>query len=844
MPTDLLEQLQSTLGPALRIERELSGGGMSRVFLAVDTALGRRVVVKLLPRELGDSVGADRFRLEIQIAANLQHPHIVPLLSAGETEHGVYYTAPYVAGESLRARLTTEPAIPTQEAVRLAKEIALALDYAHREGVIHRDVKPENILLSDNHALLTDFGIAKAISQSSKSLTSTGLSLGTPAYVAPEQAAGDQIDNRADVYALGCVLFEMLAGQPPYSGPTVQSIIAQHVAAPIPSVVAFRPSVPASIAEAITRAMAKNPADRFASAAEFIAAVDNPAIGSRLTFRRVAIPVTVVLALGLAGIATAWIQSRSRPSLDVRRVLVVPFENATGDSAINALGMMSADWVRRGLVESSLADAAEMPSPAPGQSALATARTAHAGLLISGMVYRRGDTLELSARISDVNEGRVVRQAPPAQALVSRPMDGLATVRQRVLAELATIINPRFSEVARVAAHPPSFDAYREIVEGDELAGRGDAANALVHYRQALALDSSFGGAIVRTGTMLAILGRCDQADSLVRAISQRGITLGQLERLQIRRQSAYCNNDYEGTYATAREITRLAPLSEDAWMRLGYSAKYLDRYEEAARILDSLARRPSGLRDERAYGDLAMSLHMLGQYDRELQVVDNRSRVHGTDIVWISEGKVRALAALGRFAQLDSVVNELQGGKLDAEHLYYLAVAAGELLAHGHRDRSVKIWDNIVRLLDAAPDSVRDKAGVLEISLYNLARYADFDTVHRRSIKLSPIITKADSVYLFSWEGLVAARLRRREVAELAMNRLAKLRGRELGGSPTRCRAEIAAVLGDRELAVTLLKQAFSEGMLSPRWETHTDADFAGLKGYPPFEALMKPPG
>jgi serine/threonine-protein kinase len=248
--------LQSALGDAYRVERELSPGGMSRIFLATESSLGRAVVVKVLPAELANEVSATRFRREIEIAARLQHPHILPVLTAGVSGSLLYFIMPYVPGESLRHRLARERQLPIADALRVLREIGDALAYAHANGVVHRDVKPENILLESGHAVLADFGIARALLQASTdgSLTATGLGIGTPGYMAPEQAAGERsVDARADVYALAVVGYEMIAGMPPYSGPSAQAVMAAHLTSQPRALRELRPDVPPHIAATLER---------------------------------------------------------------------------------------------------------------------------------------------------------------------------------------------------------------------------------------------------------------------------------------------------------------------------------------------------------------------------------------------------------------------------------------------------------------------------------------------------------------------------------------------------------------------------------------------------------------
>ncbi len=297
---DLRERLRAALAGRYRIERQLGRGGMAWVYLAEDLRHHRKVALKMLDPELAASVGSARFLREIEIAARLTHPHILPLHDSGEADGLLYYVMPYVEGLTLRERLAEQHQLPFEEALQMTREVADALDYAHGQGVVHRDIKPENIFVSRGHALVSDFGIARAVSEASAdALTATGLAIGTPAYMSPEQAAADrQIDHRSDLYSLACVVYEMLAGEPPFAGPSAQAVMARHVVDTAPSLRAVREGIPEGVARAVTRALAKVPADRFATAREFVQAFEAPSAGP---------------------------QERS--------VAVLPFANMTGDPA-------------------------------------------------------------------------------------------------------------------------------------------------------------------------------------------------------------------------------------------------------------------------------------------------------------------------------------------------------------------------------------------------------------------------------------------------------------------------------------------------------------------------------
>ena len=304
--SDLQSRLTTALGGTYRIDRELGGGGMSRVFLAEEVALARQVVIKVLPPEMAAGVNQERFRREIQLAARLQHPHIVPLLSAGSSGDLLWYAMPFLEGESLRVRLAKQGELPIRETLQMLREIADALSYAHEHGVVHRDIKPDNVLISGRHVMVTDFGVAKAVSESTggSSLTSLGVALGTPAYMAPEQAAADpNVDHRADIYALGAMGYEMLTGRPPFTGMNPQAVLAAHVMQAPPPLAELRPAVPAALNALIMRCLEKRAADRWQHAEELfpnLEALLTPSGGTAPTAAVAAVTPVVTTAAGPA----------------------------------------------------------------------------------------------------------------------------------------------------------------------------------------------------------------------------------------------------------------------------------------------------------------------------------------------------------------------------------------------------------------------------------------------------------------------------------------------------------------------------------------------------------------
>jgi len=354
--SNLAGRLQTTLGPSFAIERELGGGGMSHVFLVADAALSRRIVVKILPPNPSAKVDAERFRREIQIAASLQHPCIVPVLTTGFMDDVPYYTMPFVAGESLRTKVASGHLLPLSRAVRVLRDVASAIAHAHEHGVAHRDLKPDNVLLSSGYAVVTDFGIAKAVSSSrddaDPELTSRGMTVGTPAYMAPEQATADPTaDHRVDVYALGVMAFEILTGQRPFVARTAQELLAAHITRTPPPITDRRADLPPALATLVMRCLAKSPADR-PSASEAVEQLDS-----------------VALAVGMSSGAMAHTPTPSNAALP--SIAVLPFTNRTGNP--------DNDYLADGIAEEIL-------------NSLARLRTMHVAARSSSFAFRGSDT--------------------------------------------------------------------------------------------------------------------------------------------------------------------------------------------------------------------------------------------------------------------------------------------------------------------------------------------------------------------------------------------------------------------------------------------------------------------
>jgi len=577
-------RLTAALADHYRLERELGAGGMATVYLAEDLKHHRKVAIKVLRPELAAVLGADRFLREIATTANLRHPHILPLFdsgSAGQAGSGaegrppfLYYVMPLVEGESLRDRLNREKQLPIADALQIASEVADALSYAHGRGIVHRDIKPENILLESGHAVVADFGIARAIrAAGGEKLTQTGLSVGTPGYMSPEQAAGEQdLDGRSDLYALACVLYEMLAGQPPFTGATAEILVRQHLTVDAPPITNYRPAVPASVSSALARALAKSPADRFNPVAQFSEALQRPA-NSEVTAAVSSMPrPTRRLWIGGAVIAVALLAvfaiirrrgSGSVAPVGSASVAVLPFVDLSPDrtntylgdgiseTLINALANVPGLSVAARTSAFSFRDKAEDVREIGKQLGVAA--------VLEGSVQKAGDHLRVTAQLIKTSDGLHLWSEN-----FDRGAGDIFAVQDEVARAVAKALQLRLLSTADSGGtrggtrNAEAYDAYllgryhwnRRTTEG--------MIDATAAFKKALALDSNY--ALAWSGL----------ADSYVLSIPEEYGVPG------LNRDSTLVRGE-----AAARRAIALEPRLGEAYASLAEIVEYLGRRPE-----------------------------------------------------------------------------------------------------------------------------------------------------------------------------------------------------------------------------------------------------------------------
>lgn len=717
---DVRSQLQSSLGAAYTLQRELGGGGMSRVFVANETRLGRKVVVKVLSSETGAELSADRFEREIRIAATLQHPNIVPVLSAGAMDGLPYYTMPFVDGLSLRQRITRDGPLPIHDAVTVLRDVARALSYAHERSVVHRDIKPENVLLSSGAALVTDFGIAKALAASKTgpvqvTLTQPGTSLGTPAYMAPEQAIADSTaDHRVDLYALGCVAYELLTGTPPFSGTSVHQLVAAHLTEEPTAVTLRRSEVPESLSTLVMRCLAKDPAQRPDTAGKVVRQLEHVladmANAGTVTLSAKRQPVlsnrsrwiAAVGAVVMVGVVIGAIRTRGHLASGTagtpRSLAVLAFENASHDTASDYLVEGLGDELR-----SRLTGVPGLAVKGRASSALFVGRSDPVAVgtklgvttILTGLVRRSATALQVNAELDDTRSG---------DALWSRNFEGdvnaFPNIRDSLVEQVTRALRLAGSapDTSRALDRGTSnFEAYDKFLRGQHSFARLDFAGAASDYAQAVRLDPSFARGWASLTIALASMPRggltpSDSALAAARVSLAHATTLDSTAPLvrvaqatvlgvsfQFQRaaailgdviaddpQNVFANEQYvwmlgnlgrlDEALAAIDRVRRVDPLSPFVTVARQYTLEVLRRYPESIDV------GRQGLRDNPTdpivLRNLSADYAFTGQPDSAVALMERARLVDSLGFGWL-DNLALAYATAGRWSDVDRLETE-----------------------------------------------------------------------------------------------------------------------------------------------------------------------------------------
>ena len=867
---DLVTRLQGALADRYAIEREVGRGGMATVYLAEDLRHHRQVALKVFKPELAAALGPERFLKEIAVTAQLHHPHILPLYDSGEAAGFLYYVMPYVDGESLRDRLRREEQLPLPAALQITREVADALSYAHSHGVIHRDIKPENILLESGHALVADFGIARAVSAAGDAtLTETGIAIGTPAYMSPEQASGSrQVDGRSDLYSLGCVLYEMLSGEPPYLGRTAEAILAKKLSEPLPRISVVRETVPAGVEAALNKALARTPADRFNTATEFAGALTHPeTMGATVAAPRPSSPrrravrlAASVAVLAVAALAATLVIRGRRPSLDPTIVVVAPFDNQIRDTSLADVAAIAADWltqVLQGTGEIQVVPTAEVAATrwAAGGRVQDLAAGTGAGTVITGRASLQGDSIYLRADLVDGRTGALLNAVPTAVAGRREPLVAVKELARRAAGAASEILHPGVLGRVDPTRVPASYESYREYTEGERQSAAGDMERAWQHWEHAYALDSNYLMALLAAAGAHLNAGDFSPADSLFRFLQARRDRLSRIGQLILDGSVAWMAGDYQGAAAASREQARLGPPGP-ATANWGWFSLLANRPVETIHALEEVEDRPLARSWTGIWWYLAGAYHVLGRHQDELGVA-KRGRQNFPASLSVLDVELRARAALGQEDQVDRLLDESRVMEPDPNIALDIGRGAGpwqpyeaalEFRAHGYPEAYRRA---ITRALDALPATGSADTTTQAVRLERAVVYYAGERWEQARAEYAQL-QSADptNVELLGGLGTSEARLGHRVAAEAVASRLGTLRRPYPHGRTEYWRARIAAVLGDRDGAVALLREALAAGFACTYHEVphseacHRDMDFELLRGYPPFDELLQPKG
>ena len=861
---DTPDSMANALRDRYTIQRELGRGGMAVVYLAHDVRHDRPVALKVLHSDLGASLGPERFQREIQLTARLQHPHILAVHDSGETAGRLWYTMPYFPGESLRVRLDREGQLPLEDALAIARNILAALAHAHRQGILHRDIKPENILLEGGEAVLADFGIARAISAAGGgSLTQTGMSVGTPAYMSPEQAAGDrELDGRTDIYAAGCVLYEMLAGHPPFMGTTLQEILRRQVMDTLPPLRSARAEVPEPVERAIAKALAKSPADRWASAEQFAEALmPSRAAAAVPLLRR---PRARALGLALVALAAAagfMVSRRADPApAGVARLAVLPFENL-GDSADAYFADGVADAVRgklTGLPDLEvIARASSMAYRRTDKTPQEVARELGVRYLLTGTVRwakhdDRASRVQVSPELVEIRESGAPasRWQQPFDAALTDVFQVQADIAGRVADALHLALGSADEQqlAQRPTASLPAYDAFlKGEAAAQSLASWTPASlrAALGFYKEAVARDSGFGLAWARLAQAHANLYAARGANTEDAEAAQAA--LKSAERLAPTAPETYrARSDYEelvrNDLSSALEASEAGLAKVPGNVDLMASSAIIESRLGRIDAAEARLRRAQTL-DPRSFAVnhfLGVILCLQRRWDESRQAFDRAMALAPTELgaiefrltTYLSEGDLTA--ARRAVAQVPPAADRAQQAALMADHdLAWLL------------DRPLQ--ELVLSLPPAAFDDDRASWSLTRAELHDLRGETRLARIYADSARLEyelQLRAVPDDPWLHAAHGLALAYLGRDTEAATSSDRAGALlpidQDALFGPQIQHKRLRIHLLTGEHEKALTLLEPLLTVPYwLTPAW-LRVDPTFAPLRGNARFERLV----
>ncbi len=843
------------------ILEKLGEGGMGVVYKAEDTKLNRFVALKVLPlQSLSNEEEKIRFVHEAQAAASLDHPNICTVHEIDEVEGNTFIAMAYIDGQSLKGKIDSGP-LEIEESLNIAIKIAEGLQEAHEKGIVHRDIKSSNIMLSSKgQTKITDFGLAKLSGRTK--LTKTGTTVGTVAYMSPEQSRGLEVDRRTDIWSFGVMLYEMITGQLPFKGDYDQAVVYSIVNEEAEPVTGVRTGVPIELERIINKAMAKNSEERYQHVDEIL--VDLRAVTKEALIKikpEESIPVVevvekeepfqfikrnkkmVLLITAVTVIAVVasiiFIIQQQRSTFIVNRIVVVPFENKTGDESLDMLGQMAAEMITQGMSQISELEAVPFISVMDSYSkkkdkpsAFTIAAQNEAGVLITGSYYLQGEDLFFRASIMDAEHEKVLESPSPVKGSSKTQEVVLERLRSQILGALAFHFHYDFQGSQ---TYIPSFEAYKEFQIGRELFGI-DVDNARSHFHKSVGIDSAFTLPLLYIAMSYHNQGQFAGADSIFDLINKHREKLAQFDRIMLDWSIAVNSGNKAKAMRFVRKAEELAPRSYTIKYIIGYTAKDQNLPQIT---VDTFAEFGYERMAERSRGDwgfavLANALYMLGEYEDALDVIQ-LSRQHFPDQSSNLRYEAILQVARGQIQEVNRVIDESfqLSGSAPGGVMLDAAIA---LRTHGHKEAAHEVLRRALEWFKSRISG--DHRYSIARVLYLDKQWAEAQPYFEQLYREYP-----DNQDYQGYTGVVAARLGDREKANRILEGLYSKDEPYLFGSHLYWCARIAAVLGEHQRAVDLMREAHGQGWGYGMYEL-LEMDFESLRNYQPYIELMRPKG
>ena len=867
------------------ILEKLGEGGMGVVYKAHDTKLDRTVALKFLPPHLTQSEeDKQRFIREAKAAAALNHPHICTIHNVDEIDSNQFIVMEYVDGLTLRDKMNASPltkgglqgGLSVDQATNFALQISEALQQAHKKGIVHRDIKPENIMITeDNRIKVMDFGLAKL--KGDKNLTKSGSTVGTMAYMSPEQIQGQEVDHRSDIFSFGVVLYEMLTGQTPFRGEHEAAMMYSIVNEEPQPVSKFIPDASSQLEYFLERTLEKDSSDRYQSMEDLLIELRRlkqksskkqkvmadvnvpdrtPEAGDdkkrRPLSRASVISISIAALVVIAGIASYLLFFVPGTPGYTDRVLVVPFENRTGDPSLDIVGRTASDWITEGILQSGIVEAVQTTTTLHliGEGEMVgggleersrlveLAGHTNAGIVVSGSFIEIGDDIRFETQIVDVQRDEVIYTLDPVRGPRNEPMEVINDLQQNILGVLSIHVYPGWD--LQYFESPPVYEAYVEYMEGRRYFGL-DYEKSIEHYERVLEIDPDFLRAIIDKGINYANMGQYAKADSIFQSVHTERDRLSPYNELWLDTIMHRIEGNLHKVFATLRQVESIAPIDPSVNYLVGLYALSLNRPHITIDTYTEFEL-PEHFIEEGLvwvlwwFGAFARAYHILEEHEKELEKAREGLDYFPEDLA-LKSHEVEALAALGEIEKVHNVIEESKAidEPMRGSPGTVMLRAAYELRAHGNKEESIEIAEEAIEWYRANEPENKSR---LANALYRAERWDEAYSIYEELGLEEP-----DNIGYKGMTGVLAVMMGDEEEARQVEEKLRNIDQEYLFGLHTYYRARINALLGEREKAVSLIEESFEQGRPFDIY-IHRDLAFEPLQDYQPFQELLEPEG